>query len=229
MKKYLGQDKQKPGSSVVYWVRRPEYTDIFTQGYVGISSQSVMDRWTDHRRGTNGHNGILKSALSGNKDTVFEVVLVADSREYCEYIEGLLRPSERIGWNLAVGGGKLNNKLGGQTNRLRHIRIKLANANKACELWWEAERKMLKRQSIEARKDYVPYTRTRKLDKRNTSGFTGVTWFKNYGMWRSQIMDQGKLKCLGYFRDINKAAEAYRTAKAQVVERKRAARGRAPI
>lgn len=213
MKQYLGQDKQKPGSSVVYWIRRPEYTDIFNQGYVGISSQPVMDRWTDHKRGTNGHNGILKSAITGNKDTVFEVVLVADNREYCEYIEGLLRPSERIGWNLAVGGGKLNNRLGGQTNRLRHIRLKLANANKACELWWRSEAKVLRQQALtakrKARAEFVPYTKPRRIDSRNKLGLTGVSWYKPYNKWRAQIKLDNGPKFLGYFDDPHEAHRVY--------------------
>lgn len=217
MKHYIGRDKQPPGASVVYWVRRPEYTDIFTQGYVGISSQPVRDRWSDHSRDSNRHNGILRTATKGHKDTIYEVVLVAQDREYCERIERLLRPKERIGWNLAPGGGNPDNKAGGATNRLRHIKIKLANTDKACHLWWESERKILKRQALEmkrkARESFIPYTGPRKLDVRNTSGYTGVTWFKNYEMWRAQIMVDGKLKCLGYFRDVEEAAQAYKIAK----------------
>jgi hypothetical protein len=216
MKHYIGREKQPPGASVVYWVRRPEYTDIFTQGYVGISAQPVRDRWSDHCRDSNGHNGILRTATKGHKDTIYEVVLVAQDREYCERIERLLRPTERIGWNIAAGGGNPNNKVGGATNRLRHIKIKLADTDKACHLWWEAERKILKRQALEmkrkARESFIPHTKPRKLSARNKSGYTGVTWFKNYEMWRAQLMLNGKLKCLGYFQDIEEAAKAYKIA-----------------
>lgn len=217
MKQYIGVDKQLPGSSVVYWIRRPHYVDVLTQGYVGISSQPVKERWTAHGRNSNGHNGILRNAINGGKDIVYEVLLVAQDREYCERIERLLRPSEYIGWNIAAGGGYPNNKVGGATNRLNHIKAKLADAHKASELWWRAEKIMLKRQAArmkrEAREAYVPQTAPRKLSKRNSSGYTGVTWFKNYGMWRAQIMVDNKLKCLGYFRDVHEAAKAYEVAR----------------
>jgi hypothetical protein len=221
MKHYIGQDKQPPGASVVYWVRRPEYTDIFTQGYVGISSQPVKDRWADHSRDSNRHNGILRTATKGHKDTIYEVVVVAQDRGYCERIERLLRPKERIGWNLAPGGGNPDNKAGGATNRLRHIKIKLANTDKACHLWWESERKMLKRQAIQirlkARESFVPYTGSRKLDARNQCGYTGVSWYKPYGKWRAQIkMDDGP-KFLGYFDDPSEAHKVYLEHKAQRV------------
>ena len=213
MKQYLGQDKQKPGSSVVYWVRRPEYTDIFTQGYVGISSQPVRMRWEDHLRGKNGRNGILKNALRGGKDVVFEVVLVADSREYCEHIEELLRPDEYIGWNICKGGGKVNNKVGGQTNRLRIIKEKLADPNKACALWWRSEAKVLRQQALtvkrKARAEFVPYTKPRRIDSRNKLGLTGVSWYKPYSKWRAQIkLDDGP-KFLGYFDDPHEAHRVY--------------------
>jgi hypothetical protein len=217
MKQYLNVDKQKPGSSVVYWIRRPEYTDVFSQGYVGITCKPVKERWSDHSRASKQHNGIIKNAIKGDKDVIYEVILVAQDRAYCQKIEKLLRPKENIGWNLSVGGDVVNSKLGGQTNRLRHIKEQLLDVNKACQKWWDAERKMLKRQAIEARKkakiDFVPFTGERKISKRNNSGYTGVTWFKNYQLWRSQLMVDGKLKCLGYFKDVKDAAQAYKEAK----------------
>lgn len=218
MKQYIGVDKQLPGSSVVYWIRRPHYVDVLTQGYVGISSQPVAQRWADHGRNSNRHNGILRNAINGSKDIVYEVLLVAQDREYCERIERLLRPSEYIGWNIAAGGGYPNNKVGGATNRLNRIKAKLADANKASELWWRAEKIMLKRQAArmkrEAREAHVPYTGPRNLSKRNKCGYTGVSWYKPYGKWRAQIkLDHGP-KFLGYFDDPLEAHNEYMRHKA---------------
>ena len=44
----------------------------------------------------------------------------------------------------------------------------------------------------------------------NTSGHKGVYWFKPKGYWCARIKVDGRFKCLGYFRSIDDAAEAYR-------------------
>lgn len=43
----------------------------------------------------------------------------------------------------------------------------------------------------------------------NTSGQKGVYWFKAKGYWHARIKVNGKNICLGYFRDIKAAVEAY--------------------
>jgi len=43
----------------------------------------------------------------------------------------------------------------------------------------------------------------------NTSGFKGVCWNKVVNKWQAFIYHKKKYKCLGYFEDITKAAEAY--------------------
>ena len=49
--------------------------------------------------------------------------------------------------------------------------------------------------------------RNKVMQNNNTSGFTGVSWHNGNGKWRSVIKINGIKKCLGYFDDINKAAE----------------------
>ena len=47
-------------SHAVYWIRRPEHTNIFTEGYVGVSNNAEK-RWKFHRgSATNAH---LKGAV----------------------------------------------------------------------------------------------------------------------------------------------------------------------
>ena len=48
--------------------------------------------------------------------------------------------------------------------------------------------------------------------KDSTSGFKGVTYYKRYGNWRSQIAVNGKRINLGYFSDPIDAAHAYDNA-----------------
>ena len=51
----------------------------------------------------------------------------------------------------------------------------------------------------------------RKL-KKNTSGRTGVNWFKPVSMWRAYIAKDGKQHSLGYFHDFNEAVKARENA-----------------
>ena len=91
-------------SSVVYWIHSPEHTDIFTQGYVGISS-NVKKRWYDHKnKPSNVH---LKNAINkyGWDNLIKQIILIAND-SYCLLMETKLRSVEKIGWNVVAGGGK---------------------------------------------------------------------------------------------------------------------------
>ena len=88
----------------VYWIRHPDHTDIFSQGYVGVSVD-IEKRFGQHYKRT--QNRHLKSAIQkyGWDNLVKQQILVADV-EYCLDIERKLRPSDDIGWNIVAGGGK---------------------------------------------------------------------------------------------------------------------------
>ena len=87
----------------VYWLRLPEHTDMFAEGYVGIS-EDVEARWKWHRKSK--ENPHLKAAMEkyGFDNLVKQIVLISD-KDYCLEIERKLRPSRKIGWNIAIGGG----------------------------------------------------------------------------------------------------------------------------
>jgi len=87
----------------LYWIRHKDHTDIFSQGYVGVSN-NVKKRWSDHAwKAQNTH---LANAINkyGWDNLVKEVVLIADDG-YCLDIESKLRPTNNIGWNITFGGG----------------------------------------------------------------------------------------------------------------------------
>lgn len=94
----------------LYWIRHQDHTDIFSQGYVGVSN-NVKKRWYDHKTYTN--NAHLKHSIQkhGWDNLIKEVVLIADD-DYCLNIEKQLRPSDKIGWNIVMGGGKPPSALG---------------------------------------------------------------------------------------------------------------------
>tara|TARA_R110000868_G_scaffold392300_1_gene662875 strand:+ start:229 stop:831 length:603 start_codon:yes stop_codon:yes gene_type:complete len=90
--------------SCVYWVHRPEHTDILRQGYVGISRRFERRIWEHLNLNQNRH---LKNAIKkyGWDSLVKEKVLIG-KEDYCLEIEAKLRPADKIGWNLVKGGNK---------------------------------------------------------------------------------------------------------------------------
>ena len=215
----IGHEHQPKGASVVYWIHRPEHTDIAKQGYVGITHNMARDRWIDHqsasRRTPDSHCAMLNRAIRKYPNLIYEVVLVANTREYCERIEGLLRPTNRIGWNIARGGMPVDTMMGGIANRERWIKYWIDNPTKAADRWWDTEQRLLNKQALEYRKANKPkpFTKERKVSARNKSGYTGVTWYAKYGNWHSQIGIGGKPIGLGYFDTKEEGYAVYLEAK----------------
>jgi hypothetical protein len=216
----IGIEHQPKGTSVVYWIHKPEHTDITKQGYVGITHNMVRDRWIDHRsasrRNPDRNCAIVNRAIRKHPNLIYEVVLVADTREYCERIEGLLRPTNNIGWNIARGGMPVDTMMGGIANRERWIQYWIDNPIEAANRWWDAERLLLKKQATAQRKANKPksFTKDWKPHKDSRSGCTGVTWFTKYSKWRAQIGISPIVITLGYFNTKEQAQDAYLMAKA---------------
>ena len=88
----------------VYWIHHPDHTDMFSQGYIGVS-KSAKRRFVEHARSkANRH---LRFAIDkhGWDNLVKKEILIAEEA-YCLDIERKLRPMDGIGWNLVMGGGK---------------------------------------------------------------------------------------------------------------------------
>ena len=54
--------------------------------------------------------------------------------------------------------------------------------------------------------------RKKRMQKNNTSGYRGVSWYKNLQKWSAEIWVDRKRINLGYFKDGNEAAKAYNQA-----------------
>lgn len=127
----------------VYWLKLPEHTDMFSQGYVGITN-STKDRFESHKNRT--QNKHLKNAIDkyGWDNLIKEVVLVSD-KSYCLMIEKILRPLKNIGWNIIEGGGMPPKTLKGCNKgkpswnkgkpHSEETRKKLSNALKGRKTW----------------------------------------------------------------------------------------------
>jgi len=102
--------------AIVYWIRKPEHSDMFTEGYIGVSSRSLDERVAEHIK-VSGENhdkvyAVHKAIRSiGIENLVYSVVIIADE-DYCYDVERKLRPTRNIGWNISEGGSKPPSKQG---------------------------------------------------------------------------------------------------------------------
>lgn len=93
----------------VYWIHLPEHTDMFTEGYIGFTSNTVEKRYKSHLKNMNRDkcfNYPLYNNIRKYRDEIVVDTLVEGSAEYCLDIEYKLRGVPKIGWNLLVGGQK---------------------------------------------------------------------------------------------------------------------------
>lgn len=112
----------------VYWIHHPKHTNMFSQGYIGVSS-NTKQRWNSHSK-TPSNLHIQRAIAKYGWDTLIkEVVLVAD-RDYCLAIETKLRPTRHIGWNVADGGGNPPSAIGKSYPRSDEWRAKQSQAHK---------------------------------------------------------------------------------------------------
>lgn len=102
--------------AIVYWIRRPEHSDMLSEGYIGVSSRTLEERVAEHVKVSNENHdkvyAVHKAIKSIGIENLVCSVLVIGEEGYCYEVESKLRPSERIGWNIAAGGSKPPSKLG---------------------------------------------------------------------------------------------------------------------
>lgn len=92
----------------VYWIHLPEHTDVFTQGYVGVTKATAKKRFFKHLSASNSNttraDTILSRAIKKYGDKIIVETLVICTIEYAFDLESKLRHTTRIGWNTDQGG-----------------------------------------------------------------------------------------------------------------------------
>jgi hypothetical protein len=216
---------QPKGKPIVYWIHKPSHTDIYADGYIGVTRNSARQRWMEHLALTknNRKNNKLYDILKEEETLIFDVIAVGETREYCEHIEHGLRPTPYIGWNTAPGGKDGYTQVGGQINKERW---KAKNPHKDAKRWWQAEMIMLRAINKKAKDEqkaidrakYEPVKGHNNPNKkaRTKSGYVGVSWYPKFDKWRTQICIDNKLMFLGYYDDAQEAHKMYLIAKAHV-------------
>ena len=112
----------------VYWIRHKDHTDMFSQGYIGVSTD-IKRRWADHQSGTNSK--ILQNAIKKyGWDNLIKEVILLSKEKFCYEIEYKLRKTPLIGWNLVIGGGKPPDQTGKKRSNDTCIKISEARNKK---------------------------------------------------------------------------------------------------
>lgn len=91
-------------STSLYWIRCKDHTDMFRQGYIGVS-KNTKERFYRHNK--HSENQHLKAAIKKYSwnNLVKQIVLIGEEK-YCYDLETKIRPTRQIGWNIAEGGAK---------------------------------------------------------------------------------------------------------------------------
>ena len=88
----------------LYWIRLEEHIDINSQGYVGISNNPNR-RLKEHKKYDSNKNALYNALKKYGDKIIFEIIYENLSLDEAKTAEYRLRPKQRIGWNIAVGGG----------------------------------------------------------------------------------------------------------------------------
>jgi predicted GIY-YIG superfamily endonuclease len=94
--------------AAVYWLHLKDDTDVFTQGYVGVTTRLIEVRFKEHcskfMNSYNPYNPLhLAFAKHGIENIVITRLCVCNEKEAYN-IEKIFRPFEYMGWNSAQGG-----------------------------------------------------------------------------------------------------------------------------
>lgn len=92
----------------LYWIRTPEMSDMFSEGYIGMSTISARHRWNAHKAASKvpekQHLPIYRAFHKHGAEGLVMQVLVSGPDDYITDLEAKLRPDVGIGWNCAQGG-----------------------------------------------------------------------------------------------------------------------------
>lgn len=218
---YIGQEAQRKGSSVVYWISKPDQQDIFAEGYIGITKQPVMKRWNEHikDRIKGAKKGRpISAAIIKEPELVFQVLSVHETFQDALDMEQKLRPHPFIGWNTTAGATVLDPVTAGKA-----LQRAILNKRQAIDpTYYQGKKRVLEAQrhwEADQRRDRIkyyrevfapllmPHTQKRKAQSRNMSGIVGVNWYKPYNKWRPSIHIANHVIGLGYFEQIEEARQ----------------------
>jgi predicted GIY-YIG superfamily endonuclease len=88
----------------VYWISKELSSDYLSEGYIGISS-NINRRFQDHEN-TKSNSILSKAIQKYGWNSLKKTILVENiDNELACLVEEMLRPNDKIGWNIVKGGG----------------------------------------------------------------------------------------------------------------------------
>ncbi len=82
---------------------------MFTEGYIGVSVQGAIKRYRIHKSDAKAGSKLpIHNAIRKYGDTLILDTIVKGDPEYCYFMEGRLRPTPNIGYNVSAGGAATN-------------------------------------------------------------------------------------------------------------------------
>jgi hypothetical protein len=109
----------------VYWIRLDTHNDYNKEGYIGISSNMKRREYVHQQESSSCKH--VYHALKKYKSSIQVDILAnnLDNEAAC-LLEEMLRPEDKIGWNLVKGGGLPPNHTGAK--RKQSTKDKIGNA-----------------------------------------------------------------------------------------------------
>ncbi len=94
--------------AVLYWLHLSSHTDVFTQGYVGVTTRLIDIRFKEHcsrfYNSYNPYNPLHLAFAEHGIENIVKTRLCVGSVDEVYDIEKVFRPFEYMGWNSAQGG-----------------------------------------------------------------------------------------------------------------------------
>jgi hypothetical protein len=89
----------------LYWIHDIRHSDVYSQGYVGVTGIGVIQRYEQHLSAAKcgNYSDAFSSALLTSSYTMVETLITGTRNEVLS-AEKHLRPKKNIGWNRAIGG-----------------------------------------------------------------------------------------------------------------------------
>ncbi len=110
----------------IYWIHLPYHTDLFSQGYIGVS-KVPKKRLNEHFRllkHGQHENPILMNAFKKYGIQLIQTVVLTGSESYCYEMEERIRPTDHIGWNINKGGFKPPSQKGRKWTEEERLKLK---------------------------------------------------------------------------------------------------------
>lgn len=113
--------------ATLYWLHLKDSTDVFTEGYVGVTTRSIDVRFKEHcsrfNNSYNPYNPLHMAFAQHGIENIVKTRLCVCLADEVYKLEKLFRPFEYMGWN-TVEGGKLSPKAIEIINRKKYALLK---------------------------------------------------------------------------------------------------------